>query len=199
MIDAMNVKGLACVVLSLAVGGCASHPAIERPSQSAAIHNFQRVAQGIYRGAQPDAAGLSALKTMGVKTIVSLRVPPRVIAWESAAAKALDMDFISLPLSNYEEPSANEVKAFLDLVTDPQRQPVFVHCRQGQLRTGALMASYRVLEEGWRADEAYAEAKQLGFDDRYPWYRPLKRFITQLDQASAPPQQLASDQPVPLN
>ncbi len=170
------------LVALLCLSGCASPTAIQQPSQSALINNFQYVAPGIYRGAQPDAAGLRALKTMGVKTIVSLRVPPRLITQETKQAHALGLDFVSLPLSNYEEPSDVEVKTFLAVVTDPRRQPVFVHCRQGQLRTGALMASYRVLEEGWSAEQAYAEAKALGFDDQYPWYRPLKRFIQDLDR-----------------
>ena len=142
---------------------------------------------------------MQALKAMGVKTIVSLRVPTRVIAWESEKAKALGMDFVSLPISNYAEPSDTDVKKFLAIVTDPQRQPVFVHCREGRLRTGALMASYRVREEGWRAEDAYAEAQQLGFNARHLWYLPLKQFITHLDDAPARPTQVASDQPVPLN
>ncbi|MBI4354663.1 MAG: dual specificity protein phosphatase family protein [Candidatus Omnitrophica bacterium] len=170
------------VILLLGLSGCASPSAVQQPSQSSVIRNFQYVAPGICRGAQPDEEGLRALKAMGIKTIVSLRVPPRLIAQEAKQAEALGLDFVSLPLSNYDEPSDTEVKTFLAVVTDPRRQPVFVHCRQGQLRTGALMASYRVLEEGWSAEQAYTEAKALGFDDQYPWYRPLKRFIKDLDR-----------------
>ena len=188
MIDGMRVEVVSLVALALCVGGCARPSAVQRPSQSALIQNFQHVAPGIYRGAQPNEVGMKALKDMGVKTILSLRVPPRVNTWEAAKADALDMDFINLPLSNYDNPSEDDVKTFLKIVTDPRRQPVFVHCRQGQLRTGALMASYRVLEEGWSAERAYAEAKALGFDDQYPWYLPLKWFIQDLDYS-----QLASE------
>lgn len=199
MIKPMKAGLVFLLVVGLLSGGCAGPSAIQRPSQSAAIGNFQHVAPGVYRGAQPDEQGMQALRAMGIKTVVSLRVPPRVIAWEGAKAKALGMDFISLPISNYAEPSEADVKTFLTLVTDPQRQPVFVHCREGRLRTGALMASYRVREGGWRVDDAYVEAQQLGFHTHYLWYLPLKRFITRLDAAPARRTQVASDQPVPLN
>jgi len=150
------------LVVGIGAVGCARLSVSQRASQHPGIGNFQQVAPGIYRGAQPDEAGLRALKAMGITTIVSLRVPPRVIDWER-------------------EPSQEAVARFLSIVTDPTRQPVFVHCREGQLRTGAMMASYRVLKEGWTAQDAYAEAKALGFDDRYPWYLPLKWFITDLE------------------
>ena len=166
---------------AVSAAGCASGPSARLPSQLAAIGNFHCVSPGIYRGAQPDEAGMEALKTLGIKTVVSLRVPEQVVEWEEAEADRLDMKFVSLPLSNYGSPSDIDVRTFLKIITDPTRQPVFIHCRQGQLRTGALIASYRVLEEGWSAEAAYAEAKQLGFDDAYPWYLPLKWFVKDLD------------------
>jgi len=162
--------------------------------QLTSIRNFQSVSRGIYRGAQPNSQGLEDLKDLGIKTIVSLRIPPQVIEWEAAMADQLDMNFVSLPLSTYERPSASEVREFLKIVTDPTRQPVFVHCRQGQMRTGAMIASYRVLHQGWTVEQAYAEAKQLGFHDRYPWYLPLKWFIWNLDDSSP----LAIISPPPL-
>lgn len=181
----MDAKPLALIVTCLCAavaGGCATDPSSRLPTQLATVKNFHCVSPGIYRGAQPDEAGMEALKDLGIKTVVSLRVPEQVVEWEEEAADRLDMGFVSLPLSNYDDPTEADVRTFLKLVTDPTRQPVFIHCRQGQLRTGALVASYRVIEEGWSAEEAYAEAKQLGFDDQYPWYLPLKWFVHNLDR-----------------
>lgn len=176
------MDGKACaLVLTFLCAGCATSPSASLPTQLTAIRNFQCVSPGIYRGAQPDEDGMEALKDLGIKTIVSLRVPEQVVEWEEGEAERLDMDFVSLPLSNYDDPSERDVRTFLKILTDPTRQPVFVHCRQGQLRTGALIASYRVIAEGWSAEAAYAEAKQLGFDDQYPWYLSLKWFIKDLD------------------
>ena len=189
----------------IATAGCATTAAVPtRPSQSSVIPNFQCVAPGLlYRGAQPTPAGMQALKDMGIKTIVSLRVPHAVNAWEADAAGQLDMAFVSLPLSNYGRPNEAKVQEFLRIVTDPTRQPVFVHCRQGQLRTGAMIASYRVSQEGWTAGAAYAEAKEMGFGTDYPWFSPLKRFIQGLkhdEVVPAIPQQTATlpePQPIP--
>lgn len=186
-----KIAALVVILLCAAAGGCATGPSASLPTQLSAVRNFQRVSPGIYRGAQPDEEGMEALKEFGIKTVLCLRVPPRVIQWEGHKADELDMDFVSLPLSNYDGPSDKSVRRFLDIITDPARQPVFVHCRQGQLRTGALMASYRVVEEGWSVQEAYAEAKRYGFDDQYPWYLPLKWFVNDLDQqTTALPEEL---------
>jgi len=182
-----KISALVLTFLCAAVGGgCATTaPSASLPTQLAAIKNFQCVSPGIYRGAQPDDDGMEALKDLGIKTIVSLRVPQRLIKWEGHKADELDMHVVSLPLSNYDSPSDEDVSEFLTVVTDPARQPVFIHCRQGQLRTGALVASFRVLEQGWTVEEAYAEAKRYGFDDLYPWYLPLKWFIKDLDRFPA--------------
>ncbi len=38
-----------------------------------------------------------------------------------------------------------------------------MHCRLGDDRTGMAVASYRMAEEGWSADEAMKEMKTFGF------------------------------------
>jgi len=170
------------VLVAGVASGCATGTSARLPSQSASIKNFQQVSLGVYRGAQPDTAGMRALKELGVKTVVSLRVPSQVIDWEAEQAEQLGLEFISIPIDNYDTPSNREVHRVLSIMRDPAHQPVFVHCRQGQLRTGALVAAYRVLEEGWTTDDAYAEARRYGFDHQYPWHLPLKWFIKDLDR-----------------
>ena len=41
-------------------------------------------------------------------------------------------------------PEEKEVVRFLQIVTDPLRQPAFVHCKHGADRTGMMCAIYRV-------------------------------------------------------
>jgi len=190
---------LVCVVAHWTIGCATSSSSSRFPSQSASIQNFQSVSPGLYRGAQPTEAGLKSLKELGIKTIVSLRIPPQVVAWETGMADQLDMDFVSLPLSNYDSPSERQLREFLKIVTDPTRQPVFVHCRKGSLRTGAMIAGYRVIQEGWTVKQAYAEAKRFGFDNQSPWFLPLKWFIFDLSDylhlAVTPPAKLVLSRP----
>ena len=78
----MNHRNAALVVLLAGlwlVPACSRKPSRApgpAPAGSIAgvpIDNFAKVSEGVYRGAQPDAAGFKALQAMGVKTIVNLR------------------------------------------------------------------------------------------------------------------------------
>jgi protein tyrosine/serine phosphatase len=50
-------------------------------------------------------------------------------------------------------------------VNDPANAPVYVHCKGGKHRTGALTAVYRITHDNWTAEQAYEEMKQYGFND----------------------------------
>lgn len=68
-------------------------------------------------------------------------------------------------------PTEVQIKTFLDLAADPDAQPVFVHCQQGEDRTGAMVAIYRIARQGWTPEHAYAEALALGLADWSPFMR----------------------------
>jgi len=57
----------------------------------------------------------------------------------------------------------DNVAAFLKVVSDPARQPVFVHCRHGSDRTGTMCAVYRIVVQGWSKGEAVLEMTRGGF------------------------------------
>src|SRR5207245_1968790 len=53
---------------------------------------------------------------------------------------------------------------FLKIVHDNPGKKIFVHCRLGNDRTGMLVASYRMAEQGWTSDEAMKEMEAFGFN-----------------------------------
>ncbi len=143
------------------------------------IPNFHKVDESLYRGGKPNKDGWMRLKELGVKTVIDLCGKDENIIKEKELVSKLGMDFVNIPLSVYKKPTDEQVLRFLDIVTDKQRQPVFVHCDSGRDRTGAIIAMYRVVVCGWTIKEAYNEAKSLGF---WPYHgnAELKRFIHQL-------------------
>ena len=138
------------------------------------------VAPGLYRGGQPSAEGIAWLKSMGIKTVLNLRHYHGDTEQQQVEAAGLRYERIALGSSD--APRPEQVARFLEIVRDPALRPLYVHCKHGVDRTGAMMSVYRMEEEGWSNLEAFAEMEF--FDANLIWqdlrnfvraYRPQKR------------------------
>lgn len=140
----------------------------------AELPNFHRVNSQLYRGAQPKAGGLPRLKTIGIKTIVNLRGKSENTEAEGEEARALGLRYYNISLPEFSSPKDKEVQRVLDIINTPENQPVFVHCRHGEDRTGTIIACYRITHDGWTAAEAKKEAEKRGMS----WTEfGMKRYI----------------------
>jgi protein tyrosine phosphatase (PTP) superfamily phosphohydrolase (DUF442 family) len=130
------------------------------------IVRFSSLADGLYRGGQPTAGGFRFLKEKGIKTIINLRAEDNQ---ESEMVQALGMNYIQIPVDQVwpwsQLPQAAVAKYF-ELVNNPANYPIFFHCWRGADRTGAFAAMYRMAVQGWNAQDAYAEARNIGMR----WY-----------------------------
>ncbi len=158
---------LSAAILSLAPANClAGETGLDFANLKQAarrVPNLGVVSRVLVRGAQPEPGGLGLLKASGVRTVVNLRNVDETVEEESRLARALGLKFVHIPMSVFESPSRSQVRRFLVLVDDPANQPVFVHCRQGQDRTGLMVGAWRIEKEGWSAGKAYAEMLHYGF------------------------------------
>jgi len=121
----------------------------------------EEVVPGILRSAQPDAAALRAAQARGVRTVVVLR--SSVPDGERRETAKLGLEVVHVPMDGMQMPSMDEVDQALEVVLDPSKRPVLVHCAHGEERTGAVIAAYRVVVEGWDPARAEAEAIEHGF------------------------------------
>jgi len=139
------------------------------------IDNFGRVNDAYYRGGQPQGSDYDDLAALGVKTVIDLTDDDGSPA-EKANVERVGMHFYKIPMSTHETPTAAKIGQFLDLVENPANQPVYVHCVGGRHRTGVMTAAYRMTDEGWTAERAFAEMKDYGFglDFLHPEF---KRFV----------------------
>ena len=136
------------------------------------LSNMGRVAPGVFRGAQPGVDGYATLKNMGVKTVIDLRTTEN----EKALVEAAGMKAIAIPIEMSREGLKEKVDQVVALMTDPANQPVFVHCRHGQDRTGIVSAAYRMKVDKWSLADAETEMQAFGFNDI--WVN-FKKFIHQ--------------------
>lgn len=134
------------------------------------LSNVGRVTPVVYRGAQPLPQGYATLKSMGIKTVINLRTNHG----EKEMVEAAGMQSIEIPMSVLKDVEVGKVNRIIDIMKDPNNQPVYVHCRLGQDRTGVVIAAYRMRVEGWSFKEAEEEMQAFGFNDI--WHE-LKEFI----------------------
>ncbi len=142
------------------------------------VPNVFKVDEGVYRSAQPTAEGIRNLREQGFETILNLRslhsdragIGETGLAYEHIRMKAW-------------RPTEAEVVRFLQIVCNPRRQPVLVHCQHGADRTGAMCALYRILVQGWSKEEALREMRQGGYGF-HAVFAHLSKFIDSVDVES---------------
>lgn len=134
------------------------------PVASQHLHNFHRVSDQLYRGAQPDRDGVLELQKLGIKTIVNFRLSSS----DRKLVEGTSVVAVDIPAEpwNLEE---SDIVAFLRVVADPAAAPVFVHCSHGADRTGAMTAIYRIVVQGWDKEEAIREMTHGGFGYHTLW------------------------------
>ena len=139
------------------------------------IDNFGQVSPTYYRGAQPDGRDYADLAAVGVRTIINLTSDDAKVDEKSMAEK-VGLHYVQIPMTTHEPPTAAKLGEFLKIVTDPARQPVFVHCVGGRHRTGVMTAVYRMTQHGWSAERAFKEMKlfKFGADFLHPEF---KKFV----------------------
>jgi protein tyrosine/serine phosphatase len=128
----------------------------------AELPNFHEVDAHLFRGGQPAAGGVQRLKELGIRTIVNLRYERDVVKAEETEATAAGIRYFNIPMYGLNRPTDAQVARILKLIDDPANRPVFVHCKAGSDRTGAIVACYRIASAEWTAEQAIREAFNYG-------------------------------------
>jgi protein tyrosine/serine phosphatase len=183
-ISQAGIVSLLCVCTGFflrAAGAVEPDPSPLRPAQWAVpiqkpgLPNLHRVSETLYRGAQPTADGMKNLEAMGIKTVVNLRA----LHSDSDELKGTSLLSSRIYFKTW-HPEEEDIVAFLKIVTDPNRQPVFVHCQHGADRTGMMVAMVRMAVQGWSKEEAIREMTEGGFGF-HPIWQNIVEFVKKTD------------------
>jgi tyrosine-protein phosphatase SIW14 len=131
-------------------------------SSAPGIKNFHQVDQHVYRGAQPTDDGFQYLAKIGVKTVIDLRETDERAQAEEGVVTSAGMKYVNVPMTGLTPPTESEISRILAILEDDATGPVFVHCKQGVDRTGAVIAAYRIDHDHWDNGRALSEAKSEG-------------------------------------
>ena len=137
--------------------------------------NLYKISDDLYRGQQPSAEGFAELKKLGIKTVVNLRAHHS----DTDELEGIDLEYVSIPMDTW-NPELEHVQAFLEVVTDESKLPVFVHCMHGSDRTGTMVAVYRMVVQDMEKDKAIEEMTKGPFGYHKMW-KGLPEFLNELD------------------
>ena len=160
----------------------------QQPAPPVPAERFNKVDERLYRGAQPTEAGFKRLKELGITTIVNLRMEPDAIRTnEKEVVEKLGMKYVGIPVEdgNFFTRSRTipdeAIRSFFKILDDDENGKVFIHCHRGADRTGAMVAFYRIGRQGWEADRAAKEARDIGMRS---WYKGLQKQIREFTPAT---------------
>lgn len=170
----VQAQASALVFAVLLLGPAIAH-AGSRDLSNIGIDNFGRVNLTYYRGAEPDDDQYDTLAALGIKTVVDLRSDD-ADAEDKLSVERAGMKYAQIPMTTHEPPAPSVIDTFLQIVTNPANQPVYVHCVGGRHRTGVMTAVYRMTQERWTAEQAFKEMKQYHFGPDF-LHPEFKRFV----------------------
>jgi hypothetical protein len=145
--------------------------------------NFGTVVPGkIYRSGELTIAALAdVVRDHDIRTIIDFGAfeegsPAEIL--EAKAAEALVVERHVLRLEGDGTGNPDMYLQALRIMSDPERQPVLIHCGAGSERTGCAVVLYRHIVQGVDVDRAYEEARRFSHDpERNPKLRPLIDYI----------------------
>jgi tyrosine-protein phosphatase SIW14 len=123
------------------------------------LPNFGEASATLYHGGQPSKTGFHMLEKMGVNIVIDLRGNRDS---ERKIVNHLGMQYVAIPW-RCSFPKDRDFAEFLTVLRRNPGKKIFVHCRLGDDRTGMMIASYRMAEEGWSAERAEKEMERFGF------------------------------------
>jgi uncharacterized protein (TIGR01244 family) len=116
--------------------------------------------EGVLVGGQPTAEQFAAMKDLGYKTIINIRMPGESGSTNPADVEQLGMAYISMPL-NGETAVAEESARQLAATMKSAEGPIVIHCASGN-RVGAILGMKAFHVDGKSAEESFAIAQTAG-------------------------------------
>lgn len=177
---------LACAVLLTACASAAETPRVRpatwaQPVIGGGPGNFFRVNPVLFRSEQPEDEDMPALTAVGIRSLLCLREYHDDVG----EAKGSGLKLLRVPLDAGRLDAAG-LKRALDALRTAEK-PVLVHCWHGSDRTGAVVAAWRMVEEGWTRDAAIDEFVHGGFGYHQDWFPGIVDLLrtVDLDQLAA--------------
>jgi len=178
------------MVALLVLNSCAAStpkPAHCANNLASPIANFCEVQPKVlWRGAKPDKNASAWLINSGVKTIINLELLYDDIDTLHEAkvnnAGLYQLDYFRVktwePLYAFAHDAADDDVIHFLAIAKQAKQPMYVHCRAGENRTGVMIAAYKIILKNQDMTDVVNEMQSYkGF-----WSEATTQYITELAQ-----------------
>lgn len=142
------------------------------------VENSYQISSELYRSAQPEREGFTALQNLGIRSVLNLREYHK----DTRKARHTQLHLMAYPVAAGEVTAA-DVENCLALIANAPK-PVLVHCWHGSDRTGIVVAAYRIVFQNWSVAEAEKEFRDERFGYHEFWYENLLHLLRETDWAA---------------
>lgn len=121
------------------------------------IYNFRPVDECLSTSGQPTEAQLAAAAKDGFEVVINLALhddPRYSLADEAGTVQSLDMEYVHIPV-RFDAPAETDLLQFIQAMKRHEGKKVLVHCA-ANMRVTAFLGLYRVIEQGWSTEQAFA-------------------------------------------
>ena len=135
------------------------------------IYNFLALSENLLTGGMPNAEQLRDAAQCGVALVINL-APHEVsnaLPGETELVTSLGMQYVNIPVI-WNTPTRDGLNRFMDLMDENKDKKILVHC-QANFRATAFMALYRILRQGWNAEDAMAGMHRIWDAEDYPIWK----------------------------
>ncbi len=146
-----------------------------QPVLNSTLDNFFRVSDDVYRSEQPKKKQVPELKTLGIRTLLSLRGYRE----DDKAFAEAGITLVRLP-KNAGSLSVTDLVEVLKEVKTAEK-PVLIHCWHGSDRTGFVVAGYRMVFQNWTRERAIEELRDGGYGYHAATYPNIVKELEKLD------------------
>lgn len=139
------------------------------------LNNFYRVDDHLYRSEQPGDEAFPQLAAFGIKEVLNLRE----FHSDNDEARDTQLTLHQLKLRTGKVTEEQLIEALR--IIKHSKGPLLVHCWHGSDRTGTVVATYRIVEQGWSKQQALDEMTNGGYGYHASIFPNLVELINGLD------------------
>jgi protein tyrosine/serine phosphatase len=145
------------------------------PIEMEGAPNLHRISPMLYRSEQPNALGMKNLEKLGIRTVINLRA----FNDDDDEVKGTTLRTERVKILTWRIGDAHVIEV-MRMLRNAENAPFLIHCQHGADRTGLMSAMYRILEQGWTADDALKELVDGGYGYHSMW-KNIVRYVRSVD------------------